>query len=81
LKYKRKVTISLIFKQKLFFSVEIQTSRLQDVADGREAAEVDQLKVEPQKIRRKRGRRKRRKGQQDVHKRLGSKLSLSRQRR
>jgi hypothetical protein len=67
LKYKRKVTISLIFNQKLFFSVEIQTSRLQDVADGREAAEVDQLKVEPQKIRRKRGRRKRRKSQQDVH--------------
>ncbi len=67
MKYKRKVTISLIFNQKLFFSVEIQTSRLQDVADGREAAEVDQLKVEPQKIRRKRGRRKRRKSQQDVH--------------
>ena len=66
MKYKRKVTISLILNKNCF-SVEIQTSRLQDVADGREAAEVDQLKVEPQKIRRKRGRRKRRKGQQDVH--------------
>ena len=63
------------------FAAEVQAAGLQDASDGRQAAEVDQLEVEPQEVRRERDLRQRREGQQDVRQRTGPELSLPRQRR